>query len=147
MRLTLHTDYALRVLVHLALAPGEVVSVATIAETFGVSRTHLGKVAGALARAGFVESARGRGGGIRLARNASQIGVGAVVRALEPDLEPVACLRRDAAHCTIAAACDLKDVLALARDAFLSELDRFSLADVSSRPVALRGLLNLATRR
>lgn len=150
MRLTLHTDYALRVLMHLALVRDRLVSVGEIAEAFDISRAHLVKVAANLVRAGYVDSMRGRGGGLLLARSPAEIRIGEVVKALEPDLAPVACLGCEPARdesCVIERACDLKDVFALARDAFLDQLDRFTLADVVSRPAKMRSLLGLGVAR
>jgi Rrf2 family nitric oxide-sensitive transcriptional repressor len=68
MRLTLHTDYALRVLIHVAIADGKLITISDIAERFDISKQHLMKVVSDLSRKGYLETVRGRGGGIRLRR-------------------------------------------------------------------------------
>jgi len=139
MQLTKHTDYGLRVLIYLALHPDQRIPVSTIAEAFRISRNHLHKVTQALTAAGFVRSHRGNRGGIDLAVAAEQIGIGKVVRALEPASEIVNCTRP---LCPMLPACRLKPVLVTARAAFLNELDRWTLGDLlHNRRSALRALL------
>ena len=129
MQLNLRTDYALRMLMALA-AHDDVVSIDWIAERYGISRNHLAKVAQDLAAAGFVETLRGRSGGLRLARQASQINVGEVVRSLENTNGFVACMggKED---CAIDGVCGLKPALAGALEAFLSHLDQFHLGQIT----------------
>lgn len=143
MRLTLHTDYALRVLMHLALAPGRLVTISEVAASFSISRNHLVKVAHELGQAGFVETMRGRGGGLRLARPPEEIAIGDVVRTMEEDFRIVECFDRDANSCCIAPACRLKRLLKEALDAWLAVLDGATLADLVERPAPLRRLLAL----
>ncbi|MAU60162.1 MAG: BadM/Rrf2 family transcriptional regulator [Parvibaculum sp.] len=143
MRLTLHTDYALRILMHLALAPGRLVTISEVAASFSISRNHLVKVAHELGQAGFVETMRGRGGGLRLARPPEEIAIGDVVRAMEEDFRIVECFDRDANSCCIAPACRLKRLLKEALDAWLAVLDGATLADLVERPAPLRRLLAL----
>lgn len=128
MQLSLKTDYALRILMVLAAA-GEVRSVDWIAEHYGISRNHLAKVAQHLASAGFVETVRGRGGGMRLALAPEDINVGAVVRDLERFEGFVACMGARSG-CGIDGRCGLKPVLGGALDAFLGHLDGYTLADI-----------------
>ena len=139
LRLTLFTDYAMRVLMHLAADPERQSSVGQIARDFAISRNHLTKVVHGLARAGYVASARGRGGGIRLARPASQIVVGEVVRRTEDGFELFDC-----ASCLIAPACGLTPVVGEALAAFLGVLDRYTLADLVARKDAMRALFATA---
>lgn len=145
MRLTSFTDYGLRSLMYLAVAAERgtsCVSVQVMAEALDVSAHHLAKVAQALARHGFVESRRGRDGGLSLGRDAASIRVGAVVRALEPsDLVP--CFVDEGA-CTITRGCGLRGALGAAQEAFLAALDPVTLADCVTRPRALAQLV--ATR-
>ncbi|MBX3504613.1 MAG: Rrf2 family transcriptional regulator [Parvibaculum sp.] len=141
MRLTMHTDYALRLLMHLALAPERLVTISEVAEAFAISRNHLVKVAHELGKEGFVETLRGRGGGLRLARAPEQIGIGEVVRAMEEDFRIVECFDRESNCCCIAPACRLKHLLANALDAWLAVLDGATLADLVARPAPLRRLL------
>lgn len=151
MRLTQHTDYALRLLIALAVrqqraAAGgqpDTITIREVAERYAISRNHLMKVANELTRAGVVEGLRGRGGGLRLARPAADIGIGAVVRALEDPRDLVECFRPETNTCRIAPACRLKGVMARAQDAFLSVLDTATLADVVAQPAALEDLLQM----
>ena len=135
MRLTLFTDYAMRVLMHLAADPDRQSSVGEIARDFAISRNHLTKVVNGLARAGYIASARGRGGGIRLARPAEQIVVGEVVRRTEDGFQLFDC-----GACLIAPACGLTPVVSEALAAFLGVLDRYTLADLVQRKDAMRAL-------
>lgn len=129
MRLTLHSDYALRVLMYLGLRGQELASIQDIATAYGISGNHLTKVVQRLARGGFVETLRGRGGGLRLARPPEQIGVGAVIRCTEEDMALVTCFGAHHA-CAIAGPCRLPVLLDEALAAFLAVLDRATLADL-----------------
>lgn len=131
MQLNLKTDYALRMLMALA-ATDELVSIDWIAAKYGISRNHLAKVAQDLAAEGFVETVRGRSGGVRLARPPSQINVGEVVRKLESLDGFVACLGGKP-ECVIDGICGLKPALGGALEAFLSHLDRFTLAQITGK--------------
>jgi Rrf2 family nitric oxide-sensitive transcriptional repressor len=137
MKLTRYTDYALRVLMHLAVQPGQLTSISTIARAYGISQNHLVKVVQDLRVAGYVDAVRGRAGGIRLARQPEQINLGEVVRHTEEGFDLVDC-----AHCLIAPACALTAALHRALAAFMEVLDGYTLADLtSSRSDALRRLL------
>lgn len=125
MRLTQYTDYALRVLMYLGARPDRLCSIGEVAGAFSISRNHLMKVVNDLARAGFVESLRGRAGGIRLGRPAQAINVGVLVRHTEDSFSMADC-----ATCVIAPDCRLKCVLRQAVDAFLAVLDGQTLADL-----------------
>jgi len=142
MRLKSYTDYALRVLMHLAAKPDRLASIAEIARTYRISQNHLMKVVHDLRKAGFLDAVRGRAGGIRLARPASEISVGQVVRQTEAGFDLVDC-----GSCVIAPACALTAVLHEARDAFMAVLDGYSLDNlVDDRKAGLRELLmSLAT--
>lgn len=122
MRLTRHTDYALRILLQAAAEPGKRLSIAGVAETQGIARNHAMKVVNELASAGLLATVRGRGGGFTLGRPASEITIGAVVRLTEPDLRPADC-----DSCALAAGCGLKSMLRDAVRAFLAELDQHTL--------------------
>lgn len=141
MRLNLQTDYALRLLMQLAVAPDGFATVADVAARFGISRNHLTKVAATLAREGIIDSVRGRGGGLRLARPATDINVGAVVRLIENDFALVDCFPGGNGGCVIVPACRLKSVLHEAADAFCAALDRYSLADLTAGNRGLEALL------
>lgn len=142
MRLTLHTDYSLRVLMFAALKGETLSTIAEIAEHFDISRTHLMKVVNALGRAGYLDTVRGKKGGFRLAKKPSQIKVGAVVRDLEEDLAIVGCMQQSD-YCPIEDACVLRRALGEAMAAFLAVLDRYTLADLVKPRKSLVRLLDL----
>jgi Rrf2 family nitric oxide-sensitive transcriptional repressor len=135
MRLTVHTDYALRTLMVLAAAPGQRHTIEDIARRFRISRDHLGKVAQTLVRSGLVVSHRGRSGGIALARPAAQVPLGAVLRATEEDFALVECQATSPRRrCVLASGCGLPAPLQEAMDAFFGVLDRYSVADLLQAP-------------
>ncbi len=134
MRLTLHTDYALRMLMLLALEPEELHTIASVAQRYRISRNHLMKVAQTLIQAGFVESVRGRHGGLKLGMDPAAIKLGAVVRATEDGFAVVECFDRRRNTCVVTPACGLRKPLDEAVTAFLEVLDRSTLADVAQNP-------------
>jgi Rrf2 family nitric oxide-sensitive transcriptional repressor len=129
MRLTAFTDFGLRVLMRLAGAPGRAFTTAEIADEFSISRNHLTKVVRELAEAGYIETRRGAGGGFKLARSAEDITLGEVVRTLERDQPLVECFRPDGGSCVLTPRCRLKRRLRVAREVFLAELGRTTLAE------------------
>lgn len=139
MRLTSFTDYGLRVLMRLASEPERVFTTEELATTFGVSAHHLTKVVRALARGGLVATQRGAGGGLRLAHAASEITIGEAVRLLEEPSALVECFRPDGGACVLTPNCHLKGRLNRAREAFLRELDRTTLAECAWPPRRSRG--------
>jgi Rrf2 family nitric oxide-sensitive transcriptional repressor len=128
MQLSLHSDYALRVLMALAAAERRL-SVDEIARRYGISRNHLAKVAQRLQSQGYVSTFRGRGGGMRLARPAQEIVVGEVVRRFE-NLESFVSCFAAGSGCAVNGLCALKPALSGAVDAFLEHLDGFRLSDL-----------------
>ena len=141
MRLTLWTDYALRTLIHVGAKGESLSTIAEIAATFAVSKTHLMKIVNRLARQGYVETVRGKGGGMRLAREPRDICIGKVVRGTEGQDMPAECFAPDGGHCVITRCCGLKRALAQAMAAFYEVLDRYSLEDISSNRRALARIL------
>jgi Rrf2 family transcriptional regulator, nitric oxide-sensitive transcriptional repressor len=133
MQLTRYTDYSLRVLTFLALQPESLATIEEVSDAFGISRGHLMKVVHELGQAGFVETLRGRGGGIRLARPAQDITVGDVVRLAEGKMVLVECFDPETSHCRIETVCGLRPILDEALGAFMETLDRHSLADLVAR--------------
>ncbi len=129
MRLTTFTDFALRTLMRLAGEPQRLFKTDEIAREFGISRNHLAKVIQELALSGYIVTQRGAGGGFRLAKDADQITLGDVVRALEVRHPMVECFREDGGNCVLTPQCRLRGRLAAAREAFLRELDGTTLAD------------------
>ena len=140
MQLDKFTDYALRLLVALAVQAPDRWTASGIAQTYGISEHHMAKIASQLAREGFVISERGRGGGLRLARDSTQISIGAVVRALKADSPVVACFGSDQS-CKIIPACGLRTPFQHAQEAFFAVLDQYSLADITTKRTALKALL------
>lgn len=130
MRLTVRTGHALRLLTYLAANEGRLATTGGIAERFGISRSHLTRVVWELGRAGFVETVRGRGGGLRLARPAREIAVGAVARHMEGAIPLAECFPGGAGRCRIAPACRYRVVLGEAEEAFFAALDRFTVDDL-----------------
>lgn len=144
MRLTRHTDYALRVLIYLSVHPAQRVSIRNVADAYGISHNHLTKVAQRLQRGGWISTARGQGGGIALSCRPAEINVGEVARQLEPADALVECMGPDG-NCPIAPACGLQGALADALEAFMKVLDGYTLEDLAGgrRRGALRNLLQL----
>ncbi len=130
MQLTTHTDYGLRTLLVLALSAPEKVTISEVCATFQISDNHLAKVIQHLARLGYVETIRGKAGGVRLAGAPENINLGRAVRELEKDLGVVPCLRAGSDECFITPVCSLKPILRDATECFLQHLDGFTLADV-----------------
>jgi Rrf2 family transcriptional regulator, nitric oxide-sensitive transcriptional repressor len=141
MRLTVFSDYTLRVLMYLALDRTRLATIPEIAAAYGISENHLMKVVHQLACAGMVETLRGKGGGIRLARDPEQIQLGQVVRATEGDAPIVECLSGDPGACRITSSCRLKGILAKAFEALYDSLDEHTLADLVETPRVLKRLL------
>jgi Rrf2 family transcriptional regulator, nitric oxide-sensitive transcriptional repressor len=140
MRLTLHTDFALRVLIQVGLNDGRLTTISDIAESFSISKHHLMKVVNDLSRKGYLDTVRGRGGGIRLTRKPSAINIGQVVRQTEDRLDVIACLDQTG-YCRIERACVLRGVVREATDAFLAVLDAHTLADLIKPRRSLSALL------
>jgi Rrf2 family nitric oxide-sensitive transcriptional repressor len=144
MRLTVYTDYALRLLMYLAVKDDELATIDEIAQSSGISKNHLMKVAHQLGVAGYVETVRGRRGGLRLARPASAIGLGEIVRQTEPDMAIVTCFEPINAECAIQPHCVLRKALEKARNAFVETLNGYTLSDLVKPRAALRTMLSIA---
>ena len=130
MRLTSMTDYALRLLMYLAQQPGRLCTIAEIAAAHGISEAHLMKITHQLALAGWIETVRGKGGGMRLTLAPADVNLGEVVRSMESDFQLVECFG-PANTCVITRQCRLTSVLQGALDAFMAHLDAHTLADLS----------------
>jgi Rrf2 family transcriptional regulator, nitric oxide-sensitive transcriptional repressor len=140
MRLTVYTDYSLRVLMYVALHPDRRPTIGQIASSYGISKNHVMKVVHQLGVAGYIETVRGQSGGMRLRRSAEEINLGEVVRRTEPDLALVPCFEPINSACVITPACKLRRALHEARAAFLAVLDGYSLADLVDNREVLREL-------
>ena len=136
MQLTRHTDYALRVLIHLTVMPAGRATIAEIADAYDLSRNHLMKVVHHLGQGGFLDTQRGRGGGFSLARSPDTIMLGDVIRHSEPDMNMADC-----GSCALRPACGLSGILNMATAAFLAVLDRHSLADAARDKAGLAALI------
>lgn len=141
MKLTSFTDYSLRVLIYLAAEPGRRATVAEVAQAFAISENHLTKVVHLLGRQGWIETVRGKGGGMRLALDPKEIVVGRVVRDTEGAAQPAECFLEDGGHCVIAGRCRLQGVLGEAVKAFYAVLDGYTLADISRNRQSLAKVL------
>ncbi len=142
MRLTQWTDYTLRVLMYCAASQGreEPVTITEIAESHRISRSHLTKIVQQLAAHGWLETTRGRGGGMRLLVPAAEIGLGEVVRATETDFAMVECFDATQNTCRLSQHCGLKGVLHRATQSYLAVLDGVTLADLIAPTVSPLGM-------
>jgi Rrf2 family transcriptional regulator, nitric oxide-sensitive transcriptional repressor len=136
MRLTSFTDFGLRMLMRMAGDPSRAFSSADLAGDLGLSRNHLAKIIQHLARSGLIETRRGGGGGAVLARPATDIRLGQIIRLLEEGQPLVECFGADGGTCSIDGRCRLKARLRSAESAFLADLDRSTLADIALRPLS-----------
>ena len=140
MQLTIHTDYALRLLIYLAVHRDEVKpTIQDAAKRYGISSNHLAKVAQTLVQHGYVHSHRGRGGGLQLAMGPEEINVGSLIRQTE-NLELLECFSEECA-CPIEPVCLLYRALNKAQQAFLDVLDNYTLADLVRNKTRLRQIL------
>ncbi len=133
MRLTMMTDYAMRLLMYVAQRPERLCTIAEVARAYDISEAHLMKVTHQLGLAGWIETVRGKGGGMRLAHRPEDINVGAVVRRMESDFHITECFGKSS-HCTLTGSCGLNGILNEALNAFLERLDAHTLADVLPPP-------------
>jgi Rrf2 family transcriptional regulator, nitric oxide-sensitive transcriptional repressor len=129
MRLTMMTDFALRLLIHVAQHPGRLCTISEVASAHRISETHLMKITHQLALSGWLETVRGRGGGMRLAARPQDVNLGALVRSVEPDFSLVECFGENSA-CVLTGNCRLAGILDGALQAFLRQLDGYTLADL-----------------
>lgn len=147
MRLTVYTDYTLRVMIYLTLRyeSGDVATIDEMARAYGISRNHLMKIVHELGQNGYIETTRGRSGGARLARAPNRISLGEVVRMAEKDFAMVECQDTEAEQaCAVFQACNLKRALRRAMDAFMEELDKVTFEDAVTAPTVAASLLGMA---
>ncbi|MDJ1109162.1 Rrf2 family transcriptional regulator [Macrococcus caseolyticus] len=136
MKLTLYSDYSLRVLMYVARQEHRV-QIDEIANFYGISKNHLTKVVNNLATLGYIETTRGRGGGIRIKMAPEEINIGALIRKTEEHFNLVECFDRETNTCPIAGICGLQGVLGEALNAYLSVLDKYTLQDILFRKIVL----------
>lgn len=146
MRLTTFTDYCLRVLMYAGTKGDELATIDEIAASFDISRNHLMKVVFRLGQLGYLTTVRGKGGGMRLARDPAEINLGRLVRETEEDMALVECFDGPPGACRIEPACVLRKALGEALEAFLAVLDDYTLADLLAPRSALATLLATPSR-
>jgi Rrf2 family nitric oxide-sensitive transcriptional repressor len=138
MRLTNYTDYSLRVLIYLAAEHnGKLSNIKEIAETYDISKNHLMKIIYNLGKMGYIDTIRGRSGGIRLAKIPSEINIGEIVRKTEEDFTIVECFDKENNKCIISQDCTLKHILYKAMNEFLAVLDQYTLEDIVKNKLSL----------
>jgi Rrf2 family transcriptional regulator, nitric oxide-sensitive transcriptional repressor len=140
MLLSRYSDNTVRLLMHLTLQPDQFVTVGQAAKHGGMSRNHLMKISQHLAQLGYIMTARGKGGGMRLAKNPASIRLGDLISQTESTLEIMRC---DRIKCPVSGNCIFKKCLTEARDRFVETLNEYTLADVTENSEQLRSLLNL----
>ena len=140
MRLTQWTDFTLRVLMYCAACEGRAqpVTISEVAESYGISRSHLTKIVQELSAIGLLETTRGRGGGMRLMKPAKEINIGAVVRSTETDFTVVECFDPENNQCRLSSHCRLQGVLGQAMQSFCGVLDALTLEDLMAPTIEQR---------
>ncbi len=143
MQFTHFTDYSLHTLIYLGAQQSTLATISEVAEQYGISQSHLTKVVHQLANRGYIQTTRGKGGGMRLARLPQLINIGDVVREMEGNINLVECFNAKNQSCPLLPACILKSVLAEARKNFFDTLDRYTLADLLTNKSSLRKITGL----
>lgn len=142
MKLTNYTDYSLRVLIYLSLkSPQELSTIQEIADAYTISKNHLMKIIHHLGQLGYIETIRGRSGGIRLAKSPGEINIGKVVSETEEDFQIVDCFKQGGSYCSISPSCKLKHALYEALQAFIGILNGYTLEDLVNNKDELSELL------
>lgn len=147
MQLTRFTDYALRVLMYLGGQSDRLVTIREIAEMHQLSENHLMKIVHKLATRGYIETVRGKGGGMRLARRAEMINLGDVVRDTEENMDIAECFTVGVQSCALLPSCALKSVLIEAKKSFLATLDLYQLSDLISMPPGTTNIAHLVAQK
>ena len=140
MRLTTFSDYTMRVLIYLGLRRDGLITISDIAKAYDISENHLTKVVHQLAQRGYIETVRGKGGGMRLAREPEEINLGELIRITEGDTGLLACLEGQGSFC-IQSACSLIGILREAQTALFAVLEKYTLADLLQREQPLATIL------
>jgi Rrf2 family nitric oxide-sensitive transcriptional repressor len=129
MRLTMMTDYAMRLLMYVSRHPDRLCTIAEVARAYDISEAHLMKVTHQLGLNGWIETVRGKGGGMRLAHAPEGINLGAVVRSMESDFQITECFG-SANQCSLTGSCRLTGIVDEALQNFLRSFDAYTLADI-----------------
>ncbi|MDH3327423.1 MAG: Rrf2 family transcriptional regulator [Gammaproteobacteria bacterium] len=143
MQLTLYTDYSLRVLIYLSLNRDRTSTISEIADFYQISRNHLVKVVHNLSLKGYINSSRGKGGGLVLAHDPKDINVGIVVRDTEPNFHIVDCFNEVTTPCSVEPLCKLKGILGAALGQFLQVLDQYNISDMLANPETGEAIISL----
>lgn len=146
VRLTIFTDYCLRVLMFTGTKPDALATIDDISKSYGISRNHIMKVVHRLGQLDYLTTVRGKGGGMRLAKPADAINLGRLVRETEEDMTLVECFQSETNECVIAPACALRHALKEGLDAFLEVLDGYTLDDLLEPQDRLRSFLAIPAR-
>lgn len=141
MKLTLLSDYSLRMLMHLAVNQGSLVTISETAGRYGISKNHLMKVAHQLGQHGYIQTVRGRSGGLRLNKAPKDIVLGDVIRKMEQSSILVECFPGGKGECLITKECRLKNILHEAQNVFFRHLDNYTLAELVGDNMGLETLL------
>lgn len=142
MRLTTFTDYTFRVLIYIGTHPEELTTVGELSQRYEISRHHLTKVIHYLGLQGYIETIRGKGGGIKLAAKPENINIGELVRDTEKNSVLAECLSKENSHCKILPACHLTEILREAQESFYQVLSQYTIADLIVNVDALDNLLD-----
>ncbi|WP_027849209.1 RrF2 family transcriptional regulator [Marinospirillum minutulum] len=141
MQLTRQTDYAIRVMMFLGIQKDDrLVTISDIAYHFDISRNHLMKIVHRLGQKEYIQTVRGKYGGLRLERDPNSIKLGELVRDFETTLDVVDCKKLT---CPITGSCDLKPIMQKAQEAFLAVIDEYTLQNLLNNPADLRSLLGI----
>lgn len=141
MQLTRQTDYAIRVMIFLGIQQDDrLVTISDIAYHFDISRNHLMKIVHKLGQLNYIQTLRGKYGGLRLERDPSSVNLGSLVRDFETTLDIIDCKKLT---CPVVGACDLKPVMQKAQEAFMAVIDEYTLQNLLSNPADLRSLLGI----
>jgi Rrf2 family transcriptional regulator, nitric oxide-sensitive transcriptional repressor len=147
MRLTIRSNLAMRTLMFCAVNPEGLVRKSDIASACNASENHLAQVINTLAHEGFIDTQRGRAGGLRLARPMAEIGIGEVLRTFEGRTAFAECFAPDSNTCPLAGACRFRKVLERAVDAFYATMDGITLADLVTDNLPLEEVLRMCSPR
>ena len=143
MQLTKQTDYSLRVLMYLGVRTEKLCTIKEICAAYRLSTGHVMKIVHELGKAGYIETIRGRNGGMRLAKEPAGIKLGEFVRFSEHNVILVECFRAEGNACALTSICMLSPVLQRALDSFFAVLDEYTLQDLIAKPAQLRAALDL----
>ena len=143
MQLTLYSDYSLRVLIYLSLNRDRTSTISEIADFYQISRNHLVKVVHNLSQKGYINSTRGKGGGLVLAHTPESINIGTVIRDTEPNFHIVDCFNEETTSCSVEPLCKLKGILGSALGEFFKVLDQYTIADMLADPETGEAIVSL----